>query len=371
MKLKQLFIPMFILVISFFIPACGQQKDKWQGTIEEIDGVTVVKNPIEPIYIGDVLELEEDLSIGEKEGREEYMFTRILIDIDDDENIYVLDGETANIRIFDRYGKFIQTISRRGQGPGELQSPRRIQITPQDEIMVYDSGNRRLSFFSLDGKFINQIVVGRVLAILSLKIDSNRNFIISEIFRGGTELRMYDSEFNPGHSLFNIESITPGVLNLINYFAYFSLTSEDNIIWGYSDKYELNVVDSGGKVIKKILKEYNPTKITDKDKEMLMNERYGSRGVPEGFTLRCPENYPPFKNLVLDNKGRIFVETFEKCEGGGCYSDIFDTEGRYIGKARLGMNPIWLVWKKGKLYTIERDEEGYQYVKRYKVTWNY
>ncbi len=41
-----------------------------------------------------------------------------------------------------------------------------------------------------------------------------------------------------------------------------------------------------------------------------------------------------------------------------------------MGRARLGMDPIWQVWKKGKLYTIERDEEGYQYVKRYKVNWN-
>lgn len=231
MKLRQLSMSLLIIVLSSLLLSCSQQKTKWKGTIEEADGVTVVKNPREPLYIGDVLELKEDLSIGEKEGREEYMFTRILIDIDDDENIYVLDNETANVRVFDKQGKFIKTIGRKGQGPGEMQSPRRIQITPQDEIMVYDLGNRRLSFFSLDGKFIKQISAASVLAILSLKIDSNRNFIVSEIFRGGTELRMYDSELNPGHSLFKIQSITPGVLNLINYFAYFSLTNEDNIIW--------------------------------------------------------------------------------------------------------------------------------------------
>jgi len=28
-------------------------------------------------------------------------------------------------------------------------------------------------------------------------------------------------------------------------------------------------------------------------------------------------------------------------------------------------------FKKSKLYTIEEDEEGYQYAKRYKVTWKY
>jgi hypothetical protein len=28
------------------------------------------------------------------------------------------------------------------------------------------------------------------------------------------------------------------------------------------------------------------------------------------------------------------------------------------------------LFKKGKLYTIEEDEEGYRVVKRYKVKWN-
>jgi len=30
-----------------------------------------------------------------------------------------------------------------------------------------------------------------------------------------------------------------------------------------------------------------------------------------------------------------------------------------------------LVWKKSKLYSVEEDEEGYQYINRYKVTWKH
>jgi hypothetical protein len=41
------------LVFSFF--CCSSQKTEWKGTIEEMDGVTVIKNPKEPMYGGKVL----------------------------------------------------------------------------------------------------------------------------------------------------------------------------------------------------------------------------------------------------------------------------------------------------------------------------
>ena len=45
------------------------------------------------------------------------------------------------------------------------------------------------------------------------------------------------------------------------------------------------------------------------------------------------------------------------------------SEGKYIAKIPFKVRPQ--TWKKNKLYTIEEDEEGYQYIKRYKVTWKY
>ena len=60
-------ILLLICIFSLYL-CCSPHKKEWQGTIEEVDGVTVVKNPKEPLYIGDVLELEEDLTIGEKAG---------------------------------------------------------------------------------------------------------------------------------------------------------------------------------------------------------------------------------------------------------------------------------------------------------------
>jgi len=52
------------LSVSIMLVSCGKQKAAWKGTIEEEEGVTVVKNPKEPIYDEGMISLKEDLSIG-------------------------------------------------------------------------------------------------------------------------------------------------------------------------------------------------------------------------------------------------------------------------------------------------------------------
>lgn len=49
----------FILSLFIFIVSCRQQKSTWKGTIEEVNGVTVVKNPKEPIHDEGMLSLNE------------------------------------------------------------------------------------------------------------------------------------------------------------------------------------------------------------------------------------------------------------------------------------------------------------------------
>ncbi|MFQ5722657.1 MAG: hypothetical protein ACE5GI_09215 [Candidatus Aminicenantales bacterium] len=52
---------------------------------EVIEGIPMVKNPEEPMYGEDVFILEEELSIGEAAGKEEYMFSEIQAIVVDDE----------------------------------------------------------------------------------------------------------------------------------------------------------------------------------------------------------------------------------------------------------------------------------------------
>jgi len=168
--------------VFFMFVSCQREKMEWKGTIEEENGVIVVNNPKEPMYGEEVFSLEEELSVGEPEGKEEYVFYRILMDVDENGNMYILDAAASNIRVFDQEGNYKQTIGRKGQGPGEMLSPRSIQLNPQNEIMIYDFGNRRFSFYSLDGEFIRQNSAATAIMVFNAKMDSS-GYIVGGILQ--------------------------------------------------------------------------------------------------------------------------------------------------------------------------------------------
>ena len=73
MKSRILFLSVILLSFSI-VQIHGLSQDvKWKGTIEDEDGIKVIRNPKEPLYGEITFELEEDLSIGNEED-ESYMF---------------------------------------------------------------------------------------------------------------------------------------------------------------------------------------------------------------------------------------------------------------------------------------------------------
>ena len=174
MKFRTILVSFVILSIV----SCVGQKTEWQGTIEVVDGVTVVKNPKKPMYEKDVFTIEEDLKIGESVRDENYKFSYISsLDVDKEENIYVADTKEMHIKVFDKMGKFLRVIGKEGQGPDETSMLRNIKITPKNELLVFDVRNRKIPYFSLEGKFLKPIDTGK-LKILRLYCDSHDNYYV-------------------------------------------------------------------------------------------------------------------------------------------------------------------------------------------------
>ena len=195
-----------VMIPVLLIWACTGPKGGWQGTIEEVDGAVVVHNPKDPIHEGLILELEEDLRIGEAEGAEEYMFTSIRdLAVDDDGSIYVADNEDACIKVYDASGIFLRRISRKGQGPGELGRPYGVQITDNAEVMVHDGANRRVHYFSRAGDFLRDVPFG-TLWHLTCRSDGGEFYYAMVMFRdeefSGFKLMQLDSELKERRTFF-------------------------------------------------------------------------------------------------------------------------------------------------------------------------
>jgi hypothetical protein len=364
--------PLFFWILFFCFFPLSDYLFGQEVKIKTEDGIPVVynpKNPAPPPGTPTKLVLEEDLTIGEKEKGSDYVFEAIrTIRTDDDGNIYVLDGKAATIKVFDKNGKYIKSIGRRGEGPGEFQSPGGMRIISGKEIIVSSIG--RLSFFTLRGDFLRQIT--QMLWDPNPTADSKGNIIAITMSPGEKfveEIKKFNPNLEPMFTITRIEREPPLPQKKRNVFQtsiFYAVLKDDSIVWGLNNQYQLMIVDKDGKLSRKIFKDYDPIKITEDHKQKFFEERR-VLSTEEKERYEFPENYPAFYYISTDDEGRIFVWTYERDRDYSRYYDVFDLEGRYIAKITLKNNPLF--WKKKKMYCVKEDMEGFHQVKRYKVTW--
>ncbi|MBE3140829.1 MAG: 6-bladed beta-propeller [Thermoplasmata archaeon] len=369
-RLTFVFATLSILVLS-----CNDSKvPKWSGQIKQIDGTLLIKNPRKPIYPKAVLSQFEELTIGYSEENKEAMFTNINdIAVDSDENIYLLDTKQGLISVFNKNGIFQRTIGKRGQGPGEFQYPTQILISPQQELVVCDLIARRLLFFHLDGTFKKSISTwpqGRLTRIL---IDSKGNIIGEVLLSGekrGYSLKKYDPNFKEIFSIAAKERLKLPLLEELSSRIVWTVSENDDILWGDSDNYEINVLDHNGTLLRRIQRDHSPEHIIEADYRDKISGKFGGRPIPLDFDQALPNFYPAFRSIAIDNQGRLLVNTFDKSiNGTGNYLDVFDSEAKYIAKIPLSTESR--KWAKGKLYTTINDENGFPALKRYGIRWQW
>jgi hypothetical protein len=90
---------------------------------------------------------------GDEEDDEKKFFKLPLyLTVDERKNVYISDAESHHIKVFDNDGKYLRTIGRKGQGPGDTYRPHQLVFSPEGDLVVHESGARRLQYFSPSGK---------------------------------------------------------------------------------------------------------------------------------------------------------------------------------------------------------------------------
>ncbi len=370
---------LLLLPSLFLFAACGPGEPGWQGRVEDRDGVSVVMNPEVPLYPDAVLELEDDLTIaGSEEDDQQILQNIVTLDVDAEGRIYVLDELAGNIKLFSPDGRFLRTMGQKGQGPGEFGFPIMLLITPAEEILVHDMGQRAIKFLDLQGNYLRQISIADKFQFTGPKILPDGRMVGSHLVpaeKPSAVLKIFDPELEPVETLVTLSVEPPPVLN---YFASNSMTGlrwnldyGNEIVWGdfLNPEYTLYIHDRSGKHVRTITREYVGARIGEADKAGLLKKMFGDNPVPPQWDIRFPERFPPFSGTCHDDEGRLFVKTHESAgqEGLDTY-DVFDADGRYAAKISLKV-PL-MVLKKGFLYTIVENPDGFRVAKRYQMRWS-
>ena len=344
--------------------------------IKNEEGVQVVynpRNPAPPPGSPEELILTEDLRIGDIEA-EEFLFSEISsIEVDEKGNIYVLDSREANIKVFDESGRHIRTFGTRGQGPGELQMPGGMCITPDEEILILDTANRRLLFFTLLGKYLRELSIGKYM-FARVFPDSKGNLIGQFIVFAETpfqEITKFDAQLNPRLTLTKMvdKSMDPRILTMVHPILGLRVMRNDRIVWGISSEYAIFIVSPEGKRLRKILKDSIPQRIPEDRVEEWKGSLKG-KVLPAGARLEAPKHYPAYSYFICGDDSRLYVKTYETDPVGNVYCDVFDAEGRYVVKFAVPGEEIISIVSNKRLYSfIRENKEGLPIVKRYSMEW--
>ncbi len=384
------------------------------ASIQKSDEAIVVSNPKAPLLKMRIV-FKEELSIGEPEGDENYMFGgTIYFNTDDEGNFYVSDPDNHRIQKYNPEGKYLLTIGREGQGPGEFRNLSVSRFDKDNSLYITDGLNRRISFFDRNGKYLKQIrmqerqdnlyVNSKGLIIATKSSQSEDDNVLKLIATYG----LFDDEFNLVKELYKDEieisrlagpdesSIAKFLTHALSQLAFrpfvrYTLANNDSIYLGYPDKYEINIYSPEGKMVRKITRDYDFLPVSKKDEEYFVEAARSSDDFSNPlFTedllkkvfqqLKFPKYKPAYQVLALMENDWLAV-IIESIDGEYTLFDIFDQEGRYIANFKstditlpgegliAGEGSIYgfqFFFNNGKAYAVT-EEEGYKFVKRYDI----
>lgn len=96
--------------------------------------------------------------IGVELGEWCYMFWDIIaVDIDKQGRILVLDRMAADLKAYDMQGNYIQCITRKGEGPGEVLCPRGLAVFPDGRILVTAPSKFGYVIFDEDFELVEEV----------------------------------------------------------------------------------------------------------------------------------------------------------------------------------------------------------------------
>ena len=350
--------------------------------IKTENGIPVVYNPKEPVPLKGQpshLTLKPDFTIGLETEDTNYAFSGLQhTQVDEQDYIYAADWKETRIKVYDKNGKHVRSFGRKGQGPGEIGMPFYLGIFQGNSVVVNDQANAKFIFFSREGEFLKEIPMGKYRSLTRFKVDSEGCFYaISRTFdeaKTTYELKKFSPSLDPLATFASFEEMrTPQVVQAFSPPNFIQMTRDENIVWLDPLRYELTLMNREGKALRRIIKDYDPVKITGAQEKRLVQQTWGVRGIRPGIKFEVPKHFPPARTFYVDDENRIYVRTYDYINRGEDQLDrydVFDPEGRYIAKFYHPRAETFQAIRNNKIYVRVEDElYGTDLLRRYSLIW--
>ena len=114
------------------------------------------------------------LELGGQYGEPDHAFSHPWdVEVDEEDNLYVLDGDNHRIMVYSSDGEFLRQIGSAGSGPGEFYGCRDFCLGGNGRIFVAEAGNSRIQILTREGEYLSEFPLQREITALEMGPDGN------------------------------------------------------------------------------------------------------------------------------------------------------------------------------------------------------
>jgi hypothetical protein len=380
-----------ILTFGLLCTSCGIDRDRgdqraWTGSVEVSNGVTVVRNPAEPLLGQFTLELQEGMVVGDTIHEESFFFNLIHAAVDGAGKLFIWDPNSFRIQVFDADGAFLRTVGRQGRGPGEFSEAfgTRFRVSPGGELAVLDGG--RVQFFDPSGAYERGVQLPPVSSdFVVLAGDDMLLEQMNSVADGPVEtVVLVDEEGEPGATLasYRSEKWQGAFIRRLRFthlapVLVLAPWGDDGGAFGYPSAYRFTLVGGEGRVVRVVEVDEPPLEVDSELERALIEDmssdapRMSPRDLEEEVYI--PETWPFYDALFSDEVGNVLVQRSEPLPEPDAdrQLDFFTAEGLYLYRLRVSADDIQAV-RSGFLYArrFNRDINVSQLVRYRILNWD-
>lgn len=409
LTLRRLLAPSCTL--SLLLAGCGDagSGSSWAGTIADSAGIQVVQNPEEGMWTdGDAWTVQEELSIGSMDADDAYQFGQITsVDVDEAGNMYVVDTQAQNVRVYGPDGTWLRTLGAPGSGPGELSNSLLGAAIANGELQVVDIGNQRYTRFSLEGEPLGSVRMDFTKGI-PFRLDRTSGGRVVAQFRSfnfttdadtphGDALVTMGSDGAPVDTITVLPvgmsvQITGGQarIRIFDPEPGWDAGEDGTLVMGMNSAFRIDVLSVDGAVQHVITRPWTAKAVTERDKRVFLDAmadaaRQRGGAPPEAIQaflqqVQFADHYPAFASLLVGPRGSVWVQRirsgdelageegeFSAQDIGSPEWEVFDAQGRYLGVVTFPGKFQAQRAVGDRFYGVARDEMDVQSVKVYRI----
>jgi 6-bladed beta-propeller len=354
-------------VLSIGLAACGTDAAQVGPATRDSAGIRIVQNGAPAWKRGEAWRIDPAplARVGVAEGDPHDQFTWVAGALRlSDGTLWVGDGPSSELRVFDPAGRYLRTVGRKGGGPGEFAGLAALFLLPGDTVAAHDYQGARVTFFAPSGAVARAVVLGPMDGTLPprpLGVFGDGGMVVAPLYNPSFVPSPQPSRDSVLLARFSAAGAQTGALRRIageetitvmgggmamrpaipfggnTYVA----VSGGRVLVGDNARYELAEHGADGRLARLVRRDPPRDPVTPGDRAAWLAERRAGLGArfreAQEEMLRglpFPAHKAWFHALLLDPAGNAWVER-NAAPGPAVPWDVFDPEGRFLGTVQV------------------------------------